>query len=343
MRIVCLLFICIVATAGCDMKTYVPPSFAAQSFAYTKAKLAALLPLTDINCTQEMQQSNSANANLHQVIDDTEKLAEVALRMADYSYAQALFYDCNMRQQAADDGVKIVADNDSLTHYRAYKERDNFWDMTRFVEWNEYKNDEGLVPKTDGEANRTTGKMMNFYLQDNGFRTQTRIELDKKDSLRQITSLFYLETPADKVVQRGHLVEYKSGTDKEHLLSLRLYHDKTSAKIYLALAHFKTNGSAVLVGVCDIGEDEDYNKSCTDSQLEVHYFDANQKKITADADLPTAQFKATQAEFLQQTTAKWTHGEYEQERMNPLTSFFSGSDNTKANRENTFSADIPRS
>ncbi len=349
-----------------------PPSFAAEPFAYTKSAWATSLRLdADVDCVEKMQQSNRASALLAAAIavadaaaaDDADADADadagsgtdlkVALGMASYSYAMSLFYDCNMRQQAAEDGAKVVATDDDKIVYRAYHDQGELWDMTRFVTWSEYKDDSGTVPATDGEADTVDGRMVNLYLQDDGeqeegdqeegdqddgARTQTRIELEKKNTLRELRSLFFLQAEAGKVCQRSHLVEYDDGTNKEHLLSLRLYH-AGDEQIYLALSHMKASGSVVLIATCDIAEGEDYNKSCDGADFTTFYLDAQQEEITADQ--PVAQFKASKEEFLQNIATKWAHGAYNKDNMNPLTPFFAGDGDTEANRKSTFSAGVP--
>ncbi len=322
----------------------VPPAFAAQPFSYITKDWATSLTLQhDGDCIAKMEHRDTAGAAMADALGKSESGNEIALGMAGYGYAQALFYDCNMRQQAREDGAEIVDETDVRVLHRSHRQSAELWDGTRFVEWEEQKDsDTGEVPMTDGEADTVTGKMVNLYLQENGFRTQTRIELDKQDGLRQIASVFFLQAGEGKnVVQRSYLVEHGSGTDKEHLLGLRLYHHDYSSKIYLALAHLKDSGSAVLFATCDIGAGEDFNKSCADASFGgVRYFDAERVHTAASSALEK-QFKVNAAEFLENSSGKWAHGKYAKDELDPRTAFFSGEGDTDANREGYFKSGIP--
>lgn len=355
------LFFCtLVAMGACDFNSSnrTPPSFAVEPFVYTASSYQVALYLdSDVDCAEQMEQNNKAASNLSSAISDSQepgstdnqKNIDTALAMASYSYAMGLFYDCNMRQQAEEDGVKVVEENDKQVSYRSYSGRDNFWDYTRFVTWDEYKDEDGNVSSTNGEADTIDGKMVNLYLQDDSSRTQTRIELKKKDTLRQISSLFYAKIPANKdngapaseMTHRSYFVEHQGAGQQEHLLGLRLHHHSNAKRIYMSLAHMRADGSAVLVGICNLVEDDDYNKSCENTEFgTVYYFDAEQNQITEN--LPANLYKSTSAEFLQDTTAKWKHGEYDS-GINPMLPFFSGSGTTAERRAAYFSKGIPDS
>ena len=217
--------------------------------------------------------------------------------------------------------------------------------------WHEGKDEDGTVPVSDGEADRVDGFLVNLYLQTDGvIRTQTRIDLVKDEALRQISSLFWLgkedkdnDSFVDEVAVRGHLVEYDSGTVKEQLLSLRYYGHHTGDKIWLVLAHMKPEGAAILAATCELTTGDDFNKACGNNDFDLY-------KIDADADgngepvesgAPVDGYKSTLDDFLKDTTANWTYGSYDKDKLDPRLPLFSGTGSLKEQRRAYFVADVP--
>ncbi|MDE3268772.1 MAG: hypothetical protein OYH77_00635, partial [Pseudomonadota bacterium] len=190
---------------------------------------------------------NAANRKVYDALDDRDK--SLALALATSVYAQAIFFDCNVREQFIDDRPQKTESTDTYDLYRAVSRKDKLFDWTRFVEWREIKAQDGTIAKTDGEADTVKGKMINLYSQN----TNTYVSLDKQSDVRQIGATYNFKVAndgsnndVDTVVWRGAIVEYKSGTDKEHLLGLRTHHHREQDKLYLLLAHFKATGDALL-------------------------------------------------------------------------------------------------
>ena len=317
------------------------PAFAVEPFAYvTDDNKSAGLFVTPISCEQQLDKLNNTSATLQGEVAGTgeDSQLKIAKALASYSYALSLFYDCNMRQQAQDDGAKEIANDQQKVHYRAASLKDSRWDFTRFVDWFEYKNNEGIVDRTDGEADRVDGKMINLYLQDDGIRTQTRIELAKDTTLRQITTIFWSEQGDKQTALKSHVVEYSEGSTKEQLLSLR-YHDANHAtdKSWWVLAHMKASGSVMITNVCS--ETTDYNSTCDDSSAEdlVYHLDSNYQPVTENHQ----GFKASRADFLDNVTTSWSHGNYSTDAINPRTPFFAGTGNTETKRQTVMSDGLP--
>lgn len=329
-----------------------PPFFAAYPFEYIVAT-PETVALTDpsaeegqtTSCGVWLEKLNKAELKVQDVISDPSDVDErVAVSMASYSYMLGLFYDCNQREQATDDGVKLITDNDDIVKYEAaiIGEGDERLDFTRFVTWNEHKNGEGEVPSSAGEADKIDGFMANLYLQEDKTRTQTRIELTKREALRHITTLFWSNLPQQKeMALRGEVVEYDDGEVKEQLLSLRYYGGHVSSRVWMMLAHMKADGSAILLASCDINSaTEDFNKSCATSEFTLYRLDSKGKPCT-ETTCTDANFKITLDDFLTNRDAKWAHGDYDKDKLDPRLPFFAGEGDLAANRVATFTEDVP--
>ena len=311
------------------------PSFTVEPFEYTHT--AAALYVDEVNCTAEMNKSNTAGMELAEALTENEDGGELALAMAADMYAKTIFYDCNLRQQLADNKPEEIEDTNSHILYRAGSVSKEVFENTRFVEWKELKDSEGNVPKTDDEANDVEGIMTNLQGKDS-IPTFTQISLNKNGSLRQLGALMEGRDGDISPTWSGFVVEHKSGTDKEHLLGMRLFDHNEKDKIYLLLAHFKADGAALLIGECEIESDEDNNKSCADVDYEASYYDQEKKKI--EDDIPSG-FKKAKDDFLTNVDNSWAHGSYFANKLDSSAPFFAGTGDTKANRENFFTANLP--
>lgn len=358
----CMLITCFLLMASCGMGDSkrtgkLPPFFAAYPFEYVVtpepvALTSSLEELADeqANCGEVwLDKLNKASGAVQGGLPDALKSgAEKALSMAEYSYLLGLFYNCNLREQAAEDGVKLIEDSDDSIKYEAavIGEGDKRLDFTRFVTWSEHKNEQGEVPSSDGEADKIDGFMANLYLQEDKTRTQTRIELSKKEALRHITSLSWSDAPQQhEVALRGELVEYDRGADKEQLLSLRYYGEHVSAtSIWMMLAHMKADGSAILLASCDINDTENFNKSCAASEFDFYHLDAKGDTVCSskeDTDCSASDFKSTLDDFLTNSEAKWAHGDYAKDKLDPRRPFFAGEGDLAAKRVKIFTASVP--
>ena len=318
------------------------PAFAVEPFDYVASNTSqsAGLFVTPISCEQQMKKLNETSEKVQTVGKENgveEDNLEMAKALAAYSYALGLFYDCNMRQQAQDDGAEEIANDQQKVQYRAASLTDPRWDLTRFVDWFEYKNNEGIVSRTDGEADRVDGKMINLYLQEDGARTQTRIDLVKNANLRQITTIFWSERDNKQTVLKSHVVEYSKGSTKEQLLSLRYYSDNNdSNKSGWVLAHMKTSGSVIITNTCPATSD--YNSACDTNATDdnSYHLDENYQRVAEHQD-----FKASRADFLNDVATNWNYGNYSTDAINPLTPFFAGNGNTETNRQTVMSDGLP--
>ena len=320
------------------------PAFAVEPFDYvvgSNTSPSAGLFVTPISCEQQMKKLNDTSAKVQEIVQptpSTENELELAKALTSYSYALSLFYDCNMRQQAQDDGAEEIANDQQKVHYRAASLTESRWDLTRFVDWFEYKNAEGIVSRTDDEADRVDGKMINLYLQDDKARTQTRIDLAKDANLRQITTIFWSETDNKQTALKSHVVEYSKGSTKEQLLSLRYYSaHHVSDKSWWVLAHMKASGSVMITNVCS--ETSDYNSTCNENSAgdTTYYLDSNYQEVSDNHQ----GFKASRDDFLTNVTTNWSHGDYSTEAINPRTPFFAGTGDSKTNRQTVMSDGLP--
>ena len=105
-------------------------------------------------------------------------------------YAQAIFYDCNARQQVQEDGVSRSEQEDPgdptaeeipvLTAKVINSAAPE--DTTRFVSWSD-------VP----DADDVSGVMINKYRQDDNARTKTRIDLRTTGGMRSVWGVLYYD------------------------------------------------------------------------------------------------------------------------------------------------------
>lgn len=313
------------------------PSFTVEPFKYTQT--AASLYVDDIDCTAELNKSNTAGTELTEALVEGKEDGELALAMASDMYAKIIFYDCNLRQQLADDEPEEIENTNSHILYRAGSVSENEFENTRFVEWKELKDSEGNVPSTDNEADNAEGMMTNLQ-GTHSLPTFTKVSLNKKGSLRQLGALMEGKATNSHILWSGSIVEHKSGTDKEHLLSMRLFDHNEKDKIYLLLAHFKADGAALLIGECDIDDDEDHNKDCASVDYEASYYDQEANEVKDKDEIPEG-FKKTKDDFLTNVNNSWAHGSYLAGKLDSSAPFFAGTGNTEANRETFFTNKLP--
>lgn len=319
------------------------PSFAVEPFEYTGVQTPTPLYADDFDCLTEMRESNDARTEVSRALGEEDTAKPLALAMSTEVYASLAFYDCNIREQLVDDEPEEIEDTSNHVLYHAGKVASEEGEETRFISWQELKDSEGTVPKTDGEADNVVGVMTNLYTFDSGKdNQQTQVSLDKKETLRQIGAQLHFALSKDgedsTVVWRGYVIEYKSGTNKEHLLGLRRLNPIDEEEIFLLLAHFKAEGAALLIATCEIDSNEDYNKTCTDVEYEVRYYDVATDEI--EKDVPDG-FKKTRDDFLTNLATNWTYGSYFADKLDPAAPFFAGTGSTDANMKEFFTADLP--
>ena len=319
------------------------PSFAVEPFEYTDVQTPTPLYADDFDCLTELSKSSDAGKELSKALNEEDNAKPLALAMSTEVYANLIFYDCNIREQLVDDKPEEIEDTSDHVLYHAGKVGSKEGDKTRFISWRELKNSEGSVPKTDGEADNIVGVMTNLYTFDGGKdNQQTRVSLDKKESLRQIGAHTHVAISKDgedsTFVWKGYVIEHKSGTNKEHLLGFRLLNYQDEEELILLLAHYKAEGASLLEAECEIDDNEDYNKSCANAKYKVSYYNAATDKI--EDEVP-AGFKKTRDDFLTNVATNWAHGSYFADRLDPASPFFAGTGSTDANMKEFFTADLP--
>ena len=319
------------------------PSFAVEPFNYVSVDTAVSLYVTDIDCIDKMNQSNAANKGVIDALNEQDNAKPLALAMSADIYAKTIFYDCNVLEQFASDGAEEVEDTDAHTLYHAGQVEENVFEGTRFVEWRELKDSNGTIPRTNDEADNVIGTMTNLYGQDN-HPSYTQVSLNKNGNMRQVGTLMEGKDGGKlAAIWSGFIVEHKSGTDKEHLLSMRRLHKHEDGdKILLLLAHYKADGAALLEAECDIEDGEDYNKSCADAEYEISYYDKAADEVEEGDDNVPAGFKKTKEDFLTNVNSNWAHGNYLADKLDPSEPFFAGTTGTIATkREEFFTANLP--
>lgn len=313
------------------------PSFAIEPFEYIRISRSASLYVDDFDCLDEMTQTNAATSD---VVDALRKKSDkLALAMSADIYAKTIFYDCNVLEQFAQDDPKEVENTNKHILYRAGQVKEEVFQGTRFIEWQELKDSDGTVPKTDDEADNIVGTMTNLYGH-HEFPSYTLVSLNKNGNMRQVGTLV---AGSSLDIWSGFIVEHKSNTDKEHLLGMRLmnFQREEQDEIYLLLAHYKANGASLLIGKCKIEAGEDYNKSCANVEYEVSYYDKEADAIEEGEDNVPTGFKKSKEDFLTNMSNNWTHGNYLADKLDPSTPFFAGTGTTAEKREEFFTANLP--
>ena len=154
---------------------------------YVLAPLNFLLPPAHaqgrIDCTDEVSFWNSAPQTMGRAASIP------AEELIHHFYAQALFYDCNVREQAQNFGIGETVQQDGenggeevtiLTASNIGAIED---DLTQFVSWTD-------LP----ESENVRGLLVNKYLQNDGTRTKTRVDLEIENGARHVTSLLHFTT-----------------------------------------------------------------------------------------------------------------------------------------------------
>ena len=153
---------------------------------YVLAPLNFLLPPAraqgQISCIDEANLWNTAPQTMEEAASISPK------DLIDAFYAQAIFYDCNVREQAQSFGVgeeevTVTEDGEekSVTILTASRIGDDPEKLTQYVSWTD-------LP----ESENVRGRMVNKYLQDNGWITKTRVDLEIEDGARTVTSLLHV-------------------------------------------------------------------------------------------------------------------------------------------------------
>ena len=215
-----------------------------------------------------------------ELLNNSPQLLDPNLDYIDYLesfYAMTNFYDCNIRQQVQESNNVVRLD--SGQYISSEIDSDNPQDNTRFVSWI-YDEGEKIA----------RGKLVNLYLQDDGIRTKTRIDLSHKDGNKVVNSFLYFSDPGipptlHKFYTR---VLFKEITDDngevtEHRIGGRHYNTFINAVIAFAAVVKKGVGSAVFLKKCE--NTDDAHAPCNlSSTYEKKYYDANGEVLASAPD-----------------------------------------------------------
>ena len=265
--------------------------------------LNAWQPVSDQNPAQDTVNDNTGGA----------------LGYAFYFYAQSQFYDCNLRQQVREDGVaqqcllregEGSANPEELCHenenadisvqfsYALFQNEQLPDDFTRFVGW--------TVDLDDPAASADVqGMMVNKYLQDDGARTKTRIDLyeDNEKKIVSSTVLVYNTNSNPQSVTRAYFREVRpsdGGTVTENYVVGRHW-DRSHNEVISMRVHLKSNvGSVLFVTICQNLTDLEaaIASPCpVGAVLSTTYFDAEGTPIGATADFSSELATSTDSNF----------------------------------------------
>ena len=179
-------------------------------------------------------------------------------------YAQSQFYDCNARQQLQEDGLTKqcrlrdgttgniggddLCDPGASSYVQllySLTEGASADDLTRFVSWTMHP----TTPKTKD----IKGQLINKYLQGDGMRSKTRVDIDRIGGKKVIDSVLLVANAAGDIVSiaRAYFREAGSGDPvTDNYITGRYWH-KDYAKVIAVRAHVSsTLGSAVFYRAC---------------------------------------------------------------------------------------------
>ncbi len=244
------IFCSLVLFLGCGKKKS-PPSFAVKplegSSIQSFSSVASSVSAATVDCTAELNYWNAAP----QTVGRWTANRMTPENYLEHAYAQSLFYDCNARQQALEDSDGELNSSSDIQSVLFTREEEDIplLDFTRFVAWS---------GEFDALENR--GKLVNLYLQDDGTRTRTRIDLNKRGGLKVVDSVFYATTSAGLVDWSRAYFREVSETEQ---YVIQRHYDSTDRRIIIVAGHFIEGvGSSIFIEDCDNINPDDANDPC---------------------------------------------------------------------------------
>ena len=219
-------------------------------------------------------------------------------------YAHSQFYDCNLRQQVREDGVnrqcplregEETGSPEDLCHedenvdtstqfsYALLQDNELPDDFTRFVGWTSDPNDPA--------NNNVQGMMINKYLQDDGVRTKTRIDLHEDESEKIIISTFlsYDTNLEGRSMTRSYFREIKpsDGSEATENYIVGRYWNRAFGGVISLRAHLKSSvGSVLFITICQnvVNLEDAIASNCSSESASATYFDTEGTQIGSTAD-----------------------------------------------------------
>ena len=178
-------------------------------------------------------------------------------------YAMSIFYDCNAREQAQQDGVgrsehedpddPIAEEIPVLTAKWIDPSLPEDW--TRFVSWTD-------VP----ESENVSGILINKYLQDDLTRTKTRVDLKVTGGARSVWGVLYVDSFGfDEWYTKFAFREVRQpdGTVDEHLIAGRHWDDRDQTVIVVKAKAVLGTGISVFMWQCPNRTISQINDDCS--------------------------------------------------------------------------------
>ena len=246
-----------------------PPSFSVRplegssesSFSPVMSQMLA----ATIDCTAELNYSNAAP----QTVSDARSATITSIDWLEHAYAQAMFYDCNVRQQTLEDSEGELLSSSDIQEILITREDEDMplQDFTRFVAW------EG-----EPDANENRGRMVNLYLQDDNTRTKTRIDLNKRGGFKTVDVVFNVEwNTGTNHWSRAYFREV-SATEQ---YVVQRHWDSGDNMIVIVIGHFLEGvGSSSFEQTCG---STDPNAACVLNPAAGTYLDEDGNAITQNA------------------------------------------------------------
>ena len=255
----------------------------------------------NIDCTEALNNWNEAPrlpevANGSLLCFNNQNCRTDEIGYAIHFYAQSQFYDCNIRQQIRDDGLtrqctlregsggRMGEDNlcdeeasESVQLLYALTQGNPAEDWTRFVSWTMDPND----PATED----VQGVLINKYLQGDGIRTKTRVDLDRRDGKKVVNStllVYDLSGEPSQIVRAYFREEGEEGNITDNYIVGR-YWQVDYGQVVTIRAHLRSGaGASVFVETCSVNDfTEAQNSACTASGASPVYFDLNDESSTS--------------------------------------------------------------
>ena len=191
-------------------------------------------------------------------------------------YSMSMFYDCVTREQARQSGVgessQVDNENDgeSVLILTASNIGNNPENLTEYVSWTD-------LP----ESENVRGLLVNKYLQNDGIRTKTRVDLEIENGARKVQSLLHVISGGQKIYIKAGFIEGALDADgnfQEHEIWGR-YYDSSNETIVMARAKSSIGGGlSVELKRCTISG-TDIETSCNAASPVEQHYDSNGEKV----------------------------------------------------------------
>ena len=226
---------------------------------------------SQIDCTAEIDYYNDAPQTFGRAADIPPQ--ELLHRF----YAQAIFYDCIIRQQAQSFGIGESVQEDEEGEEVTILTAENIGNdperRTEYVSWTD-------LP----ESENVRGRLVNKYIQDDGIVTKTRVDLSIEDGARRVTSLLHFVNSNDgaKFYSKASFRESNQdaeGNFQRHEVRGRLYDTTDNTIVQVRAVADADSGSSIELRRCPISSG-DIDTDCSSAPPVVKHYNNDGAEVS---------------------------------------------------------------